>query len=106
MTVTLNPKRYIFVCAGCGCLDESERSDALTCSNACRVKAHRSGNLKRLRAAAKELEVSPAAIQQSKAAASLVLDAYDRIMSRRDTLDTMRDEVARAFDRLLLEHAR
>lgn len=34
---------WVFKCAGCGLLSSSVRSDALTCSPACRVRAHRSG---------------------------------------------------------------
>lgn len=43
--VTVNRKCYewVFTCAGCGLLASSKRSDATTCSPACRVRAHRSG---------------------------------------------------------------
>ncbi len=34
--VTLKPKCYVYVRAGCGSLEISERSDALTCSGKCR----------------------------------------------------------------------
>jgi hypothetical protein len=34
---------WVFKCAGCGLLASSRRSDATTCSTACRVRAHRSG---------------------------------------------------------------
>ena len=50
--VTLSRKRYtwewVFVCAGCDLLASSRRSDALTCSTTCRVRAHRSGRIKKL----------------------------------------------------------
>ena len=58
---------YIFLCAGCGALAVSERSDALTCSVACRVNAHRSGRLKQLRAEAKAAHIPPGALVQSEA---------------------------------------
>lgn len=42
--VTLRPKRYahVFRCMSCGFLCDSDRSDAITCSPACRVSWHRS----------------------------------------------------------------
>lgn len=43
--VTLKAKRYrpnyVYVCWGCDLLADSERSDAITCSPACRVAWHR-----------------------------------------------------------------
>lgn len=64
MTVTDRHKRYVFVCAGCDKLAESERSDAITCSTACRVSAHRNGSIKTLRAIAKAWDITPALIQR------------------------------------------
>jgi hypothetical protein len=58
--VTLNPKCYVFVCFGCDLLAISERSDALTCSTACRVRAHRTGRLKEVRSIAETWRTSPA----------------------------------------------
>jgi hypothetical protein len=60
--VTYSSKRYISVCPGCDRLFDTERRDAMTCSPACRVRAHRSGELKRLRSIAKSLKVRPAGI--------------------------------------------
>ena len=55
--VTHTPKRYagpwVYVCAGCDLLAMADRSDQLTCSTACRVRAHRNGSLKALRARAR-----------------------------------------------------
>jgi hypothetical protein len=42
-------KCYIFVCLACDALDIAERTDKITCSTACRVQAHRTGAIKRLR---------------------------------------------------------
>jgi len=58
---------YLFVCAGCGLIWISERSDALTCSVACRVRAHRNGYLKSLRADAKREGVPVGGIGQMEA---------------------------------------
>ena len=51
-------KRYIYLCAGCDLLYESKRIDKMTCSNACRVKAHRNGMLKGLQDLAKGLGIT------------------------------------------------
>jgi hypothetical protein len=69
--VTLKPKCYVYVCVGCGLLADSGGSDALTCSTRCRVKAHRNGDLRRLRAEAKSLHIPPASILQAKALLTL-----------------------------------
>ena len=62
---------YVFCCVGCGEMNLSERSDALTCSPACRTRAHRNGELKRLRALAEKLKISAATILQAKAVKEL-----------------------------------
>jgi hypothetical protein len=81
--VTLKAKCYtvpnVFVCAGCGLLASSERSDALTCSQVCRVQAHRSGKLKQVRALAKRLEIPPSMIGQAQAINALCPHLSSRI---------------------------
>lgn len=72
----------VYVCVGCGLLDHSERSDQLTCSNKCRVRAHRNGSLKRLRALAKSYEITPASIQQAAAVQRLAPHISDQVMAR------------------------
>ena len=65
--VTLKPKCYVFMCAGCGLLFPPERSDALTCSTRCRVRAYRNGNRRRLRATARLGDVPPGMLLQAEA---------------------------------------
>jgi len=60
---------HLYVCAGCGKLGRSSRSDKLTCSTACRVAAHRSGYLIQIREIANQLDVAPAIILQAQAVA-------------------------------------
>ncbi len=81
--VTFKPKCYVFVCVGCGLLAESERSDAVTCSTACRVKAHRSGELKRLREVADAMDITVSLIQQSAAIKELAPDMHNELLSGR-----------------------
>lgn len=51
--VAVKPKCYVYQCLVCGALDLAERSDRATYSTACRVQAHRTGKLKRMRDAEK-----------------------------------------------------
>lgn len=98
---TDKPKRYpyVFECAGCKCLVDSERSDAITCSPACRVTAHRNGYAKALRELAKQswLDVPPAMILQTKAACLLLPDAENRLKSGEVRLDYLRGEIWSAY---------
>jgi hypothetical protein len=82
MSVTHRPKCYVYVCVGCNLLDHSERSDQLTCSPACRVRAHRNGSLQTLHALAKTHEVTPASIQQAAAVQRLATHIGDQVMAR------------------------
>ncbi len=48
--VTVPAKRYtriphVYVCAACGCLEETSRAHTTTCSTACRVRLHRHPDL-------------------------------------------------------------
>ena len=58
--VTFKPKCYVFVCLGCGLLADSKRSDAITCSGACRVRVHRNGRDKRWLEQCERLDITPA----------------------------------------------
>jgi hypothetical protein len=89
--VTDRPKCYVFVCVGCNLLAMSERSDTLTCSTKCRVRAHRNGSLERLRVLARAWDITPALIVQSQAIRCLRPDVAD--MCRAGTL-TIREAQA------------
>ncbi len=69
----------VFICAGCGLLSSSQRNDAMTCSPACRVRAHRSGELKRLRALAEDMRIMPATILHARAVKELCPELSDQI---------------------------
>ena len=81
---------YVYVCIGCGCLDELDRSDRLTCSPACRVRAHRNGSLKELRAAAAEDDLRPAAFLHARAMKTLLPDRKQEMLDRMEK-QTVRD---------------
>jgi hypothetical protein len=85
MTVTLPLKRYIRVCAGCDLLFPSARIDQVTCSPACRVRAHRSGRLRRLREQHRTVSelrgVSPALALELNALMRLCPNISHRIVS-------------------------
>ena len=104
--VTLGAKCYIFVCCGCSQLAVSHRSDAMTCSTACRMRAHRSGALRRRRAKAKADHISPAIIGHAEAAARLLPpDLYARLRRGKAELwdVDIRAEMYRAFMALVFE---
>jgi hypothetical protein len=108
-SVTLKPKCYVknvFVCAGCGRLNASERSDALTCSTACRVRAHRSGILKVIRALGGPDNIPPPdVILRANAVKRLRPDLADQIVAGTRTIDDVKTEVYSAFIKLAFECA-
>jgi len=103
--VTLKPKRYVYVCLGCGLLDETERPDRLTCSPACRVRAHRNGRLKLLRAHAKDHDVELSLMMQCEAVIRLRPDLADEIRAGRLEIDAAQPDLHRAFIALVFEEA-
>lgn len=108
MTVTDRHKRYVFVCAGCDKLAESERSDAITCSTACRVRAHRNGSMKTLRAIAKVWDITPALIQRAAAIEELAPEFAGALLdgTRRIDDDEVRATVQRRFNERAMAAAR
>ncbi|NRP22390.1 hypothetical protein LPJGGPFB_05649 [Ensifer adhaerens] len=105
--VTYSRKRYISVCVGCDLLFETVRKDQVTCSGACRVKAHRNGALKALNAHAKAFKVPRCGIGFSRAIGLLRPDLRKQVASGEvDMIDIMPD-LCDAFDELarqVLEH--
>ena len=91
-------KCYIICCAICGCLHETGRRDALTCSNKCRVRSHRHPEtLNKLRKQCKTSHVEPFMALQAQAIHKLRPDLVPRIMSGDGTLDDVQPEVAQAL---------
>jgi hypothetical protein len=95
--VTPMGKRYIHVCAGCECLFLAGRSDALTCSGACRVKAHRTGALAEVKASAKRFHINPGCILRARALSELCPDLEDVVMTGDKSLDDLTPEIMAAF---------
>ena len=106
-------KRYVFVCAGCGCLDDASRRDVMTCSPACRVKAQRSGELRRRRALALEFDIEPSSMGHAAAAqilcpdlAALIKSGKRRADGRPMTFDDIQPDLGRAFNRAIMDMVR
>ena len=102
--VTHKTKCYIFVCCGCDLLATSIRSDALTCSTACRVRAHRNGSIKRLRELATMVGLVdddnrplPASLKQGEAIKRLRPDLFQRLEDNTLSIRQAQPEVVRAF---------
>ena len=99
-------KRYIYVCAGCDLLAESSRSHATTCSPACRVRAHRSGSLKRLQKTITHPECTPAQALQAAAVLRLCPELEDPIWAGTMTIKQAQPTVCNAFDEVLRNYIR
>jgi len=99
--VTVSSKRYIAVCRGCDLMFETSRKDQLTCSDACRVKAHRNGSLKALRDFCKAFDIEPHMLVQADAAKRLGLN--DKVMSREIELDG-NPQIVRAFYKRIFDY--
>jgi hypothetical protein len=80
---------------------DSQRSDKMTCSDACRVKAHRSGKLKQIRRMAEAADISPGMLAQCQALLVLCPHLEAAIIARKKNLKDTRAEVWSAYWRLL-----
>ena len=103
-SVTASATCYIIRCAGCGLLEQTTRSDSLTCSLACRVLGHRNGATETVRRMAKIARVTPGMIVRCQAILCLRPDLGERI--RRGDLEIddaeTRREMAAAFWALVM----
>lgn len=92
---------WTFICAGCKLLAQSERRHSITCSDACRVKAHRNGSAKVLRDLALSHDVNVGTIVQAGAIQALRPDLADEIWAGRLTIAEAQADMNRAFLALL-----
>lgn len=108
-SVTFRYKCYVVECAQCELLFASNRKDKLTCSGACRVKAHRHGTIKKLVEFCSKFpmgEISPGEILQANAVSKLRPDLAKRIAHGEATFKDVRGEVWRSYWNLVEEQAR
>ncbi|MEQ9002333.1 MAG: hypothetical protein RIE74_02090 [Pseudomonadales bacterium] len=83
-------------------LADSNRRDTLTCSTACRVRAHRTGAMREFRTAAEDANVPPWLLAQVAAAMRLGSEFSERIRRGKDIDDDdFREDVCNAFDEVL-----
>jgi hypothetical protein len=87
----------IRVCAVCSALFEAERSDALACGGACRIRGLRNGCLKTLRQSAAAWDVPPGMVLQARAVQLLRPDLETEIKSGRLTVEDAQPAVRREF---------
>lgn len=108
MAVTFSSKRYISICASCRLLFDSTRRDRLTCSGACRIRAHRNGDIEPFKAAAKYAGsgVEVFHVLQAQAIAMLCPELVPSIQDGSLTLDEAQKDAALAFDRLVMQEMR
>lgn len=102
----MNAHIRITVCAGCGQLHEVRRADVLTCSARCRVKAHRNGSLKTLRALARSFDIKAATILQAEALRRLRPDLAEIVHAGKQTLRDVGPDLQREFDARAFKAAR
>ena len=96
--VTYARKRYVSECIGCERLFDSVRRDQVTCSTACRVRAHRSGALKRRHSQAEALRITPALIGHGRAMHALRPDLEAKVMAGEATFEDIMPELVAAYD--------
>lgn len=106
--VTLSHKCYVFACLECGRLAYSARSDAVTCSVRCRVKAHRKGTVKAFREDWTRMwghAGNPALVCQLKAVSALRPDLFPLIHAGHMSLADIRADIWTAFWDMATEQA-
>ena len=99
--LTDSRKHHIGVCLSCDVLFMAKRRDQLTCSPACRVKAHRTGKLKSIRQIARAYHIPPAMMVWAKAVKRLRHDLSAKLPDGRTTLEVVRPEVVREFHQMV-----
>lgn len=105
--VTDEPNRNIIsYCPCCETLYEASRRDQLTCSPACRVRAHRTGSLDELRRIAKTLHIHPALILRAHAVEMLRPDLAQRMAAGEVDHEDILDELEAAFSARAMQAAR
>ncbi|HEX7349069.1 MAG TPA: hypothetical protein VF264_05430 [Rhodanobacteraceae bacterium] len=107
--VTDKPKRYsrVFECIACGRLADSQRSDAITCSPACRVWLHRHPErLDAIKRTCAGPGIPVAMLQEANAIRALLPDTSDRIARGEVEMEDVRGDVWRAFWALLTKDAK
>jgi hypothetical protein len=100
-----HPGAYVYLCVGCNKLDQSGRRDVITCSPACRVRAHRNGSSKALHDQARRMDVGPALILQARAIVELCPDLANQVRAGSLTIEDAQPEVNAAFIKLLFAAA-
>jgi hypothetical protein len=105
-TETLSTKRYVIKCLECGVLDEVSRKNVLTCSPACRVRAHRNGTIKRYRAAAESMGFPVTLSPRINALIELRPDLAKRVQSGELTEEDARPEIIKSFWQRVLEEVK
>ena len=86
-----------YVCIGCGLLSQSERSHTITCSAACRTRAHRNGSAKALRDLAAAFKIDASGIAQAKALSILRPDLEQAVASGALGIPGAQADLNRAF---------
>ena len=99
--VTYSTKCYTFVCAGCAGLAQSHRRDTLTCSSACRVRAHRNGSFKAIHTLASTMKIDAADILKAKAIMMLAPALNQSVAAGTMTIDDAQPAMAAKFGELL-----
>ena len=94
-----------YVCIGCGLLSQSERSHTITCSAACRVRAHRNGSAKALRDLAAAFKIDASDIAQAEALSILRPDLEQAVASGALDIPDAQADLNRAFVSLVFRAA-
>lgn len=108
--VTHSRKRYrcprVFVCIGCDLLACSERSHAIACPPACRVRIHRHPDeLRRVEALAASMHITVMDIQDAAAVRRLRPELSGKIAAGEVEMDDARPDVWAAYLDLLPREA-
>ncbi|AWC25475.1 hypothetical protein CO731_04972 [Aminobacter sp. MSH1] len=106
-SVTDEPNRYIIsYCPMCETVYEASRRDQLTCSPACRVKAHRTGRLDELKRVAKFLDIHPSLALRAQATEILRPDLGRKIAAGEIDYDDILSEMDAAYNARAMQAAR
>lgn len=104
-SATSDGTRYAIVCIGCGLLEITTRRGTLTCSAACRVRAHRNGSAAALRDLAARFKLPPDLLLQARAAQELSPTIAEAVRAGTAELEDVQPQLCALLDRRATKQA-
>ncbi|WP_155927141.1 hypothetical protein [Mesorhizobium sp. L2C085B000] len=95
--VTYSSKCYVTVCVGCDDMFQTSRRDQMTCTGACRVRAHRNGSMTRRKAVCAITKAEPVTLGWAMALSRLCPHLEPAMLAGELEFEDIMPDLNRAF---------